>query len=306
MEKKRVHSKGRLFIVIVAVIFLSMMSQRLGKAAQEFPKEMTGKNIVLVRQESDFLRKQGLVFVKGGCFEMGNIFGSGRSYEKPVHEVCVDGFYMGKYEVTVGEFKAFARETGYKTDAEKEGGCLYWMGRGWRKDRTVIWNRPGFSQTDRNPVTCVSWNDASAYLTWKREKTGLHYRLPTEAEWEYAARSGGKRESLAGTGNTLEVDGYAWFRKNSEGRPHPVGQKKPNGLGLYDMSGNVWEWVSDRYHADYYQRSPRKNPKGPVSGKGHVMRGGSWYVIPKGIQTVHRNWTHSYKRYNSLGFRLSL
>ncbi|MFQ5544154.1 MAG: formylglycine-generating enzyme family protein [Nitrospiria bacterium] len=194
-----------------------------------------------------------------------------------------------------------------KTDAEKEGGCLYWRRRGWRKDTTVTWSRPGFSQTDRNPVTCVSWNDANTYLTWKREKTGLSYRLPTEAEWEYAARSRGKRESLAGTGNTLEIDGYAWFRQNSEGRPHPVGQKKPNGLGLYDMSGNVWEWVADQYHAaGYYQHSPRKNPKGPVSGKGYVIRGGSWYVIPKGIRTAHRNWTYSYKRYTSLGFRLSL
>jgi len=293
-----IHLK-RILLLVVSVLFFFFLPLRFSKKiAQALPE--------IGKANSDFLDGEGLAFVEGGCFPMGDVFGRGRADEQPVHEVCVNDFYMGKHEVTLGKFEVFIQETAYVTDAERDGGCLFWMGKGWRKDATVIWNRPGFSQTSRSPVTCVSWNDANAYLSWKRKKTGLPYRLPTEAEWEYAARSGGKSEALAGTKNTEQIDSYAWFRKNSGGRPQAVGWKKPNGLGLYDMSGNVWEWVSDRYHADYYQNSPRKNPKGPSVGKGHVMRGGSWYVIPKAVRTVHRNWTYAHKRYNSLGFRLAL
>ena len=298
-------SVKRVFVVFT-LLFLSVFGQPRGKAAQNraAPKDRpsAAKRVGLAER----LRRDGLVFIPGGCYEMGDLFDVGPHDEKPVHEVCVDDFYLSRYEVTVGDFKAFAADTGYKTEAERDGGCLFWMGRGWRKDPTVVWNRPGFAQTDRNPVTCVSWNDVNAYVAWKRKKTGLPYRLPTEAEWEYAARSGGKRELLAGTDDLVERDAYAWFRENAAGKPHPVGLKRPNGLGLYDMSGNVWEWVADRYRADYYRFSPRINPRGPDTGKGRVMRGGSWYVIPGGIRTAHRNWTYPHKRYNSLGFRLSL
>ncbi len=248
----------------------------------------------------------GFVFVSGGCFEMGETHELAAEYERPVHEVCVSDFYIGKHEVTVGEFKVFVKDTGYKTEAEKGEGCLLWMGKGWRRDASVLWNRPGFLQTDRHPVSCVSWNDVSEFVVWKRRKTGLPYRLPTEAEWEYAARAGGKpiKSSIAGHSSRLEE--YAWFRGNSGGQTHAIGQKKPNGLGLYDMSGNVWEWVQDWYGGDYYQQGIKNDPQGPDSGKGRVMRGGSWYVISKAVGPAHRNWTYPHKRYNSLGFRLSL
>ncbi len=235
---------------------------------------------------------------------MGDDFSEGPHPGKPVHEVCISDFYLAKYEVTVADFRDFVKATAYLTDAEKDGGCLSWMGTGWRKYEGVVWKRPGFSQTARHPVVCISWQDASAYILWKREQTGLHYRLPTEAEWEYAARSGGKY--VKGPGDDRELKHYAWYRDNAEGKTHAVGQKKANGLGLHDMSGNVWEWVQDPYDKDYYAHSPRNNPQGPATGKGRVMRGGSWYNPPQGLRATHRNWTHAFKRYTSLGFRLAL
>lgn len=235
---------------------------------------------------------------------MGDALSGGPHPSRPVHEVCVSDFYLGKYEVTVGDFRHFVNEMQYRSDAEKDGGCLTWMGTGWRKYEGIVWKRPGFSQSEEHPVVCITWYDVSAYIDWMREKTGLNYRLPTEAEWEYAARSGGKQ--IKGPGLSAELKQRAWFRGNADGKPHAVGQKKANGLGLHDMSGNVWEWVQDRYHKDYYAMSPKDNPKGPDTGTGRVMRGGSWYNPPQGIRATHRNWTYAFKRYTSLGFRLAL
>lgn len=224
----------------------------------------------------------------------------------PLHEVCVDDFFIGKFEVTVEEFMIFIQDSQYKTDAERDGGCLLWTGSRWKKGSTVKWSRPGYSQTQKHPVVCISWNDAREYVAWKKRKTGLDYRLPTEAEWEYAARSGGKEETVSGTGDHRETDRYAWYWDNSGKMPHRVGQKEPNGLGLYDMSGNVWEWVQDWYDDDYYNEGEKSNPMGPSSGIGKVMRGGSWYVIIKNVRTFHRNWSYPHKRYSSIGFRLAL
>ncbi len=248
-------------------------------------------------------QEETLVFIPGGCFKMGDEDERGVHPAYPVHEVCLNDFYMEKYEVTVGEFRQFVRDTAYKTEAEKTGGCLFWMRKGWRKAEGVVWKRPGFVQTDAHPVTCVSWNDVVAYIQWYRIKTGLDFRLPTEAEWEYAARGGGKRITEH---NADDLDQYAWFQANANGRTHVVGLKKPNGLGLYDMGGNVWEWVQDRYSASYYAQAEKDNPQGPDEGEGRVIRGGSWYGSSKGIGAAHRNWTYAFKRYNSLGFRLVL
>lgn len=244
------------------------------------------------------------VLVPAGCFKMGNFLEDAIHSAIPVHEVCLNDFYIGKYEVTVGDFKIFIHETGYKTDAEREDGCLSWMKTGWRKGLEVNWKRPGFLQTDKHPVTCVSWQDVSEYLEWKRQKTGLRYRLPTEAEWEYAARGGGLHMKFSS--RPKEMNQYAWYSTNANKKTHPIGKKKSNGLGLYDMSGNVWEWTQDRYSETYYASAERSNPQGPETGKGRVMRGGSWYVSAQGLLPSHRNWTYPNKRYTSLGFRLVL
>ena len=201
------------------------------------------------RPFTDTVTGMEFVFVKGGCFQMGDTFGDGYENEKPVHEVCVDDFYLGKNKVTQGQWQAVTGS-----------------------------NPSGFKECGNNcPVESVSWNDVQEFISRLNQRSGKRFRLPTEAEWEYAARSGGKGEKWSGTSNEWELGQYAWYDGNSGNRTHPVGEKRPNGLGLYDMSGNVWEWCSDWYGENYYQGSPRNNPEGPGSGQFRVLRGGSWY-----------------------------
>ena len=204
----------------------------------------------------------GMVFIKGGCFQMGDSFGDGYAGERPVHEVCVNDFYIGEAEVTQGEWKVFMAEN---PSANKWG--------------------------DNYPVDSVDWEDVQEFIKKMNVKTGKSYRLPTEAEWEYAARSGGRKDKFAGTNDESVLEEYAWYYKNSDNETHPVKQKKPNALGLYDMSGNVWEWASDLYDGSYYEISPKDNPKGPDNGMYHMLRGGSWYSEAKNVRTTDRYWT---------------
>lgn len=248
---------------------------------------------------------EDMVFIKGGCFEMGDISGDGASDEKPAHEVCVDDFHMGEHEVTVGEFNKFVNDTDYRTEAEKGMGCQHWTGNGWKKE-IKSWRNPGFSQNDRQPAVCISWNDAVAFTEWLSGRTGKNYRLPTEAEWEYAARSGGKQEKWAGVNSESMLDQYAWYNRNSERESHPVKQKMPNGLGLYDMTGNVWEWCGDWYDKNYYKKSPRDNPEGPDKGIMRVLRGGSWEHGPWAVRISNRVWNAPFYQHDIYGFRLSM
>lgn len=214
-----------------------------------------------------------LVFVKGGTFQMGS--NDGDSDEKPVHTVTVDDFYIGKYEVTQKQW------------------------------RDVMGTSPSYNKNcDQCPVEKVSWNDVKEFLKKLNQKTGKSYRLPYEAEWEYAARSGGKDEKWAGTNSSLEQ--YAWYSFNSGGKTHPVGTKKPNGLGIYDMTGNVWEWCEDWYADDYYSRSPKNNPKGPSSGSGRVTRGGSRGNLPYHCWATDRSRSNPDSRDKHRGFRICL
>jgi len=219
-----------------------------------------------------------MVFVKGGCYQMGDTFGDGESHEKPVHEVCVNDFYIGKYEVIQGQW------------------------------RTVMGSEPShfFNCGDNCPVEDVSWNDVQKFISKLNQQSGKNYRLPTETEWEYAARSGGEREKWAGTSRELSLGDYAWYDANSGRRTHPVGQKQPNGLGLHDMSGNALEWCQDWYGEKYYNDSPRKNPEGPSSGSGRVVRGGSWDFGPAVVRAAFRAWFNPDTRNTDIGFRVAL
>ena len=219
-----------------------------------------------------------MIFVKGGCFQMGDTVGGGDADEKPVHEVCVSDFYIGKYEVTQGQ---------------------------WQK---IMGNNPShFSSCGDNcPVEQVSWNDTQEYIRKLSSQSVKSYRLPTEAEWEYAARSGGKNEKWAGTGSESSLGDYAWYNANSGSKTHPVGQKQPNGLGLHDMTGNVWEWCNDWYGDKYYSQSDRDNPQGPSSGSSRVIRGGSWGAIAARARAALRDWIGPGARGSDLGFRLAL
>jgi formylglycine-generating enzyme required for sulfatase activity len=217
------------------------------------------------------------VLIFGGCFQMGDTFGDGESHEKLVHQVCLNPYYIGKYEVTQGQ---------------------------WKK---VMGHNPSNFEGDDRPVEQVSWNDAQEFIRKLNEIEGTHkYRLPNEAEWEYAARGGGRQEKWAGTNDESSLGEYSWYGNNSHGETHPVGQKKPNSLGLYDMSGNVAEWIADWYGEDYYRLSPRNDPKGPSSGTSKVLRGGSWIFLPRDVRVASRFSLDPRVRFFSYGFRLGL
>ena len=155
------------------------------------------------------------------------------------------------------------------------------------------------------PIESISWNDIQEFL----EKInslfqGLNYRLLTEAEWEYAARGGKLSQGYVYAGSN-HVDEVGWYRKNSSSTTQPVGQKKANELGLYDMSGNVWEWCSDWYSNEYYKNSPEMNPQGPKSGIRRVVRGGSWYSYPASLRVSNRDDDHPDRGNGIIGFRLA-
>ena len=216
------------------------------------------------------------VWVEGGCYQMGCGDWDGDCYdnEKPVHEVCVDGFWMGKYEVTQGQW-----------------------------EQVMGSNPSSFGSCGSDcPVENVSWNVVQDFIAKLNTLTGNTYRLPREGEWEYAARSGGKEEKYAGCTDGSCLDTVVWYNGNSENTPHPVGTKSPNGLGIYDMSGNVWEWCQD--WNGYYSSASVTNPTGPPSGSCRVRRGGGWCDSPKGVRVANRYYIYSDGGDNCIGFRL--
>jgi len=247
----------------------------------DFPRGLHGHFVADLKSGGRPIR--GMVYVNGGCFDMGDTFGEGKDEEKPVHGVCVDTFYIGKYEVTQKEWKDV-------------------MGR----HSSLIYG------CDRCPVAYVTWSDVQEYIKKLNRKTGRRYRLPTEAEWEYAARERGKRIRFGTGKDTIGIEEANYWnakRKNKGsfasvygGGPMPVGTFAPNALGLYDMSGNVWEWVGDRY--GNYRRSPRNNPKGPSYGSSRVFRGGSWRSSLSSLRAAFRNYDPPSYRDHDLGFRL--
>jgi formylglycine-generating enzyme required for sulfatase activity len=259
-----------------------------------------------------------MVYIEGGCFQMGDTFGEGGQDELPVHIACVDDFYMGRFEVTVGEFREFMEAGGNKTEVSRGDGCYYHNGKKWIKDISKLWSNPGFAQSDRDPVTCISWNDAMEFIKWKSSRDGRKYRLPTEAEWEYTARGGGKAYRFSwGNGDprgnvadlSLRQSREDWdiWEGYSDGFPFsaPVGSFEPNEFGLYDLTGNVWEWTSDWYLSDYYAKAPQDGPKGPDDGVSKVLRGGAWFNGPETVRTTYRSWNFPALRNFYNGLRLA-
>lgn len=211
------------------------------------------------------------VFVKGGTFQM--------DYNSPlIHEVYLSDFYIGKYQVTQ---------------------------RQWTR---IMGDNPTYC-AGLFPVENVSWNDVQEFIMKLYQETLKRFRLPSESEWEYAARSRGKRHKWSGTNDISELDGYAWYGgqlNNSNLKTHPVGMKKPNELGIYDMTGNIWEWCEDWYDLHYYKNSPRDNPKGPSWGDMKVMRGGCCQTHPEMMCTYTRSRAQPNVRFMNVGFRLVL
>jgi formylglycine-generating enzyme required for sulfatase activity len=246
-------------------------------------KDTTYEKFVLVSVNSDIKMPESMtvqkynklsdnmVFVKGGTFEMGN--NNGYDDEKPVHTVFLDDFYICKYEVSQAE----------------------WI--------DVMGNNPSYFKGEKLPVTNVSWNMVDIFIKKLNEKTGKKYRLPTEAEWEYAAKGGALSKGcmFSGSNSYLKV---GWIIDNSEGKIKPVGSKEPNELGIFDMTGNVWEWCADWSKEDYYVISPKDNPLGPSKGDNKVFRGGSCQNFATDCRVSARFWADPTYVDPAGGFRL--
>ncbi|MEZ4967750.1 MAG: SUMF1/EgtB/PvdO family nonheme iron enzyme [Saprospiraceae bacterium] len=266
-----------------------------------------------------------MVPVPGGGFVMG--FARGDADEKPLHAVELDSFLISATEVTVAQYRAFAESSAYRSSAETGDGSYTWDSLGWHKMEGLHWR---YSETGRlrsagevrYPVLHVSWYDAVHYCNWLSENAGLRavytfqgdsvsadltaegFRLPTEAEWEYAAAEGQTppKSIYAGAGS---LGALAWYSGNSGKRAHPVAQKKANALGIYDLSGNVWEWCHDWYDGRYYEKSARAgNPGGPAHGEMRVLRGGSWNNSGKHCRIANRTSRYPDFRDGSVGFRV--
>lgn len=286
--------------------------------------------------------KMHLVYVPGGSFEMGSPdaerepitrrLASQKSeitpdilealkLEGPVHTVEMDGFWMGKFEVTVAQFRQFVEATSHRTDAEKKGQSdgVSSAG-GWPKVSGLCWRNPGFPQEDNHPVVQVSWNDAKAFCDWLSRKTGKDVRLPSESEWEYACRAGTRtayqwgddpdagKGWLNGTDATAKREYPSWPCFNfDDGYVYtaPVGSFKANAFGLHDMHGNAWEWCADFYGPKYYAESPRRNPQGPSEGRDRMSRGGSWDYYENLYRSAARVRLPPTSTYPGQGFRVA-
>jgi len=256
----------------------------LGATAPAAPPARGGPSAGETRRFSP--SNSAYAYIPAGTFQMGCVPGDGQCHgdESPRHAVTLSkGFWMKTTEVTVGEYRVFAQATG----------------RGMPPS-------PGFSQSDDHPVVNVSWNDADAYCRWAGG------RLPSEAEWEYAAR-GGREGEIYPWGNGITHENANYGKDEccgglAQGRDRwvytsPVGSFDPNGFGLYDMAGNVWEWCADWYDESYYASSPSTDPRGPSSGGFRVLRGGSWDRNPWRVRVSYRNGVGPSGRDGSLGFR---
>lgn len=220
-----------------------------------------------------------MIAVEGGTFNMGS---KEEKDEKPIHSVTLSTYSIGKYPVTVREYRNFCDETGRKLPEAPK-----W---GWK---------------ETHPMVNVSWHDAVTYCDWLSQKTGLMWRLPTEAEWEFAARGGNKSQGYLYSGDN-DPKTVGLFGKNSKNSTEGVGLKKSNELGIFDMSGNVLEMCQDRYSREYYSDSPKENPKGPTVGQNQVARGGCWRWPASSCRVADRSWVFSYDRSDYVGFRVVL
>ena len=242
-----------------------------------------------------------MVEVKGGTYSMGS--NAIANDEKPAHKVTLSDFSIGKYEVTYAEFLRFIHATGYIIEAELPDSVRIKKGYG---PRTFIEPFMDVIASDSmRPVGNINWYDAQAYIKWLNESTGKNYRLPTEAEWEYAAIGGPKSTPTVYVGG-VDLDKLSWYFDNAGSISHIVGQKMANELGIYDMSGNVREWCSDWYGEFYYASSPEMNPQGPDLGNQRVLRGGSWVSSKERMRITFRNYDFPYLSHNDYGFRLAL
>ena len=225
-------------------------------------------------KDSNKIKEPKMVSVHGGTF----IMGCSKEQENdcvydeiPAHQVTLSSFKIAKYPVTQDL---------------------------WEQ---IMGYNPSYFKGANLPVEGVNWGDVQEFIRKLNEATGKKYRLPTEAEWEFAARGGNKSKGYLYSGSN-EIDAVAWYDNNSHGEVHPVGAKAPNELGIYDMSGNVWEWCSDWFGA--YSDESLTNPQGPSTGTARILRGGCWYTIPQMSRVSYRDYFAPENRHAFFGFRV--
>jgi formylglycine-generating enzyme required for sulfatase activity len=286
----RVPTRFKVAVAVLAIILLiaaSLWQERVDRRIVAVQDELLREQSTL-QYSHEKLSREGLknpemVVIPGGKFQMGDI--RSEEDEQPVHAVSIHRrFAVSRYEITFEQYDQFASATGRKLPADQ----------GWGRGR--------------RPVINVSWQDARDYAVWLSQSSGKRYRLPSEAEWEYAARSGGKDEMWAGTSNGRELGDYAWYAKTSGGKTQEVGTKKPNSLGLYDMSGNVWELVEDCWHQNY-EGAP-SDGSAWLRGAGgdcdrRMVRGGSWSNVPELLRSSSRTRDYIVVYRSTVGFRLA-
>jgi formylglycine-generating enzyme required for sulfatase activity len=330
-------SNARVRILNIKPLFYQGMELKPGKYSVEVsaPDHETQKKWISLKAGDDktlevrlrkirkeFANSLGMrfVYINPGSFLMGSSKKDpARLSDENEHRVTLtEPFFMQSTEVTVGQFSQFVKATGYRTESETGGGC--WIsarGAGWKKRRGSSWRKPGYEEideslNDRLPVTCVTWNDAQAFVQWISRKEGKIYRLPTEAQWEYAGRAG--THTPFSYGNCLSTDqanygelGWyfpackAVFRINRQ-KPITVGSLIPNPWKLFNMHGNVSEWCQDWYGS--YPGKSVTNPQGPSSGKERVMRGGHWRADAQECRSAKRWRFPPNIASDAVGFRL--
>jgi sulfatase modifying factor 1 len=304
----------RLFNAMAIAVLIGMTCTPAGCGSLDRPITSTESQPAV--DVSVITNSIGVQFVEipAGTFQMGiadgHEIGPQCYSERPRHLVTISrAFRLSRHEVTVGQFRRFVAETGYQTEAEQSGrGCngLNLSNGAVERRPDWIWRSAGFDQTDQHPVVCVSWADAVAFCEWLSQHESARYRLPTEAEWEYACRAG--TQTLLSTGDELQsLKGHANSGEQSlrnvfalaQGVPDwddgysftaPVGLFHPNAFGLFDMHGNVGEWCSDWFDPQYYYMSDDVDPTGPPSSRyWRSVRGGSWYNTPSSCRSCGRH-----------------
>ena len=241
-------------------------------------RSLNNLNDTLTQKQISVFSKmlENMVFVDGGIFKMGveNVFDFNHD-NVPIHQIEIEPFFIGKFEVTQDEWE------------------------------TVMETNPSSFKGSDLPVENVSWNDCRLFIDKLNDITGMNFRLPSEAEWEYAAQGGKYSHNYAYSGSNYPKS-VAWYADNSKSGTHPVGKKRPNELGIYDMSGNVSEWCEDYYDYSYYLNSPFNNPKGPEQGINRVVRGGGWLMDESYIGIRSRSVYPSTETNINIGLRLAM
>jgi sulfatase modifying factor 1 len=321
--------------LFLCLLFLTACTT-VGRQKQADIRDPSGESVIPAAGKATWREPAAgitFVWVSGGCFEMGqtdserndlltdvreekylNRYGD----EILLHGVCLDAFWMSATEVTVAQFRKFIAASGYETDAEKEGFSRTWNGE-WETKQNYIWQNAASAGNPNHPVVNVSWQDAKAMASWLSRKNSRVFRLPSEAQWEFACRAGKKDVRFWGD-SPQSACSYANIADQSARNKYkdiaihdcndgfidasPTGSFQPNAFGFYDLLGNVWEWCEDWYGENYYQMSPLKNPQGPSSGNYRVMRGGFWLSGPNDVRCANRSREIPRGRADTYGFRL--